>query len=300
MRAFHVILPATLSKFLQECSDQSDAKLVDALWYGTIHVATSGFADHDEPRFAAAVSAFFLSQSGDATTVDSGAQLRPQNLRTFFTWKWPKRWNKLLWTIKNTQESDLQIYHYFSRISFLFDLGLLISPHPSTCPCTWPFPHHSRPMEVRKVAIPEGASIWKDVIIIFHWKWIVINCHHTYSNGLQPFFFIWWGTMMLIDWIWGLKAYCFLDKLTWKDHFLARSRYGLLRWDRPKIILSSLVMRHGVSQLSLSSAFLLRLLEVQGHRKSVGSNRFCHIAMAEPDYYQLIGVDRNATLHEIR
>ena len=34
--------------------------------------------------------------------------------------------------------------------------------------------------------------------------------------------------------------------------------------------------------------------------KSAGSNRFCHIAMAEPDYYQLIGVDRNATLHEIR
>ena len=49
MIAFHVILPVTLSYFVQECSDQSDAKLVDALWYGTIQVSTSGFADHDEP-----------------------------------------------------------------------------------------------------------------------------------------------------------------------------------------------------------------------------------------------------------
>jgi len=60
MIAFHVILPVTLSYFVQECSDQSDAKLVDALWYGTIQVATSGFADHDEPRFQAAVSAVFV------------------------------------------------------------------------------------------------------------------------------------------------------------------------------------------------------------------------------------------------
>ena len=49
MIAFRVILPVTLSYFVQECSD-SDAKLVDALWYGTVQVAILGFADDDELR----------------------------------------------------------------------------------------------------------------------------------------------------------------------------------------------------------------------------------------------------------